>query len=146
MALALRSDVGEAVAETESGGREQKGAAARVLPFPYARLVRVNVEMDRVPAARNLLQAGLQQANPDPALLTWRLLLAPAKVRVVPAKGVDRRAEIAWLSAHASEYRGQWVAVVGSHLVASAKSAQELNALLEEAAPSPPPLLFRFSD
>lgn len=146
MTLALRVDAGDAVAETESSEREQKGAAARVLPFPYARLVRAHVEKEHIAGARDLLQLGLQQPNPDPALFRWRRVLAPARVRLSAEKGSDRSREIKWLHENAAKYRGLWVAVLGDQLLASASTIGELHAKLKEVPPPRPPLAFRFSD
>lgn len=123
---------------------EQEGA--RVRAFPYARVIRQYVENEQLSKARNLLGIALKQPQPPAELYEWQRVLEPARVRVVPRVGFDRRAEVAWLNEHASKYRGQWVAVVGDRLLASAESARELNARLEHAAPSTPPLLFRFSD
>ena len=54
-------------------------------------------------------------------------VLAPPVVRAVRApraRGLD--ASMAWFDEHASQYRGQWVAVREGQLLAAAESLEEL--------------------
>src|SRR5207244_13482135 len=51
---------------------------------------------------------------------TMRELLAPPKVRRVPERDVDRSPEFRWLAEQESDYRGQWVALLGEALLGSA--------------------------
>ncbi len=56
-----------------------------------------------------------------------RVLAAPAKTRISkrrPIKG--KRASMDWFQKHATEYRGQWVAVRDGQLVQSAQSFETL--------------------
>ena len=53
-----------------------------------------------------------------------------ATSRRVPFRDIQRTAEFAWLTAHSAEYRGQWVALMGTALVAAAPSLKELRRCL----------------
>lgn len=49
-------------------------------------------------------------------------------IHVSHAKGLD--ASMAWLSEHASQYRGQWVAVREGKLLGTAWSLEELDSII----------------
>lgn len=118
---------------------EPRGTA-RVLPFPFARLIRDCIEREQVPAARDLVRIAMQQDDPGPAVLRWQRLLAPPRVRVSDKKDVDRTADFQWLDAHASSYRGQWVLVAGGGLVGHSPSLKEALASATERSGGLSPL------
>jgi hypothetical protein len=88
----------------------------------------------------------LESVGPDvPIAPKLREVLAPAKVvKGSDVRDVDRSAEYRWLRTQGGRYVGQWVALVGSELVASAPTLKELRAQLA-ARPDTcvPPLLHR---
>lgn len=60
-------------------------------------------------------------------------VLAPPVVRAVrPPRARGLRASMLWLREHASEYRGQWVAVREGQLLGAAESLEELMPLVGE--------------
>ncbi len=46
-----------------------------------------------------------------------------------------------WLTQHGSEYQGQWVALLGTELLAHSRSLEEVVVALEKNKPSRRPLL-----
>jgi hypothetical protein len=76
-------------------------------PSPVERL-RSLVESGRVDEARAFL-GGLEDDSPE--IAGWRLALALPTGRLLDsATGDDSAEELDWLSEHAEEYRGKWVA------------------------------------
>ncbi len=45
--------------------------------------------------------------------------LNPRRVSTAPASGSDRKTEFEWLRSHSETYRGQWVALLGTELIAA---------------------------
>src|SRR4051812_3980171 len=87
----------------------------------------------------------LESVGPDvPIAPKLREVLAPAKARVSDVRDVDRSAEYHWLRTQGGRYVGQWVALVGPELVASAPTLKELRVQLA-ARPDTgvPPLIHR---
>jgi hypothetical protein len=109
---------------------------------PYRERIRELVEQDRVGAARLLLAEALERGDHEEDLSRWREILAPARVRKSHKQpDFDQDAEIQWLSQHGSEYRGQWVALLGGELLAHSQSLEEVVAALEQNRPQRRPLL-----
>ena len=108
----------------------------------YRERIRDLVEQDRVGAARALLAEALEKGDHGEDLSRWREILAPARVRKSTKEpDFDRSSEIHWLAQHGSEYQGQWVALLGSELLAHSKSLEEVVMALEKNMPSRRPLL-----
>lgn len=111
-------------------------------PRSYRERIRELVEQDRVGAARTLLAEALERGDHDEDLSRWREILAPARVRKSTKEpDFDRSPEVHWLTQHGSEYQGQWVALLGSELLAHSKSLEEVVVALEKDKPSRRPLL-----
>jgi hypothetical protein len=91
----------------------------------------------RILDAQDLLAAAGSSAPVDPKL---REVLAPAQARKSDVRDVDRGAEFQWLRTQGGRYHGQWVALVGPDLLASAPSLKELRLRLA-ALPKAGPLL-----
>jgi len=60
-------------------------------------------------------------------------VFAPPVVKPVPIQDRARDAEYAWLREHAQEYRGQWVVLDGSELVASGPRLRDVRQQLTAA-------------
>jgi len=53
-------------------------------------------------------------------------VINPRRVVTGPANAPDRTREFVWLREHGDEYRGQWVALLGSELLASGQEFEEV--------------------
>jgi len=73
--------------------------------------------------ARDLFEAAGPSVPVDPKM---REILAPARVSIGKARDADRSSEFAWLRTQSGPYRGQWVALIGADLVASAPTLRDL--------------------
>jgi hypothetical protein len=105
--------------------------------------IRHLIEVDRVPAARRLLESVPLSSSGHPAIVTLRAVLAPPVVRTAEKRGADRRPEYDWLSAEGAKYRGNWVALEGNRLLAAAPTLRELRERLEPLALADTPLFHR---
>jgi hypothetical protein len=70
-------------------------------------------------------------------------VFAPARVKAVPIADRPREAEFAWLREHATEYAGQWVALDGARVLATAPKLQELLSRIAAADRARKPLFHR---
>jgi hypothetical protein len=111
-------------------------------PPPYLGLIRGLVQRDQISEARRLLEA-LPSELEQPAVRRLRRLLAPPKINASVAVDTDRRLEYEWLRLHGQEYRGQWVAVAGGQLIASARTLKELLQTLRPLNLASRPLVHR---
>ncbi|MBI2160203.1 MAG: tetratricopeptide repeat protein [Candidatus Rokubacteria bacterium] len=112
---------------------------------PYLALVRSLLERDEIAAARNVLDAVPLDASDQPEMRRLKRLLAPPRVTVSRARDVDRTREYRWLQDHWQEHRGQWVAVDGDSMLASAGSLKELRETLKALNVTRPPLVHRIA-
>ena len=82
--------------------------------------LRALLEQDDIEGARRYVRE-LEQRWPESERVRHHArTLAPPTVRLRPdIKAVNRDRERAWLRAHAHEYPGCWIAVLGDQLVAS---------------------------
>ena len=94
----------------------------------------------RILDAQDLLEAAGPSVPVDAKL---REVLAPARVRISDVRDSDRSAEFHWLRTKSGPYRGQWVALVGPELVASAPSLKELRVQLAASPEAGSPLIHR---
>jgi hypothetical protein len=100
----------------------------------YAERIRELVEQDRVAGARRLLAEALERGDHGEDLSGWQRVLAPAKflgVRKAEPE-IDRAPDFQWLSDHAHQFRGQWVALFGGELLAQGESLHTLLSELED--------------
>lgn len=75
-----------------------------------------------------------------------RQALAAPLVQPVAEHDVDRSREYAWLKAHANEYRGRWVALLGDNVVAVASSLRGLREALRDSSLAGSPLVHRLPE
>lgn len=94
----------------------------------YDERIRELVERDNVKGARALLATALKERDSGENLSYWQQVLAPAKVIRVGGGELepDRTPEFKWLEAHASGYRGQWVALAEDRLLAHSENLDEV--------------------
>lgn len=105
-------------------------------------VVRDLVRRERISAARKILDSVPADFD-GPEIRRLRRMLTPPVVRFSERRDVDRRREFAWLREHASEYKGQWIAIDEHRLVAAAPTLRELRARLRELKLDRVPLLHR---
>ena len=102
---------------------------------PFVPRIRRRLQVADLRGARQLLaEARLCRAS-EPELDRLEKLLAPPHPRLIPFRDRDRSAEILWLKEHAREYRGQWVALLGSELLGHGPDLGTLNKGLESVDP-----------
>jgi len=108
---------------------------------PYVRRIRALLELADLRGARKLLAEARERASSEPELEKLEKLLAPPTYKLTPVRYFDRSAEYQWLKDHAMEYRGQWVAVLGSKLLGHAPDLKNLLKGLDTADPDESALL-----
>jgi len=91
--------------------------------------------------ARALVAEAREHGSMEPELEKLEKLVAPPTYKLSPARGFDRSAEIQWLKEHAEEYRGEWVALIGSELLGHSSELRDLMKHLRAEAPEIPALL-----
>jgi hypothetical protein len=104
------------------------GAPLRQLPSQESpevveKQIRSLLMEGRILDAQDLLAAVGPDVPVDPKL---RKVLAPAQARKSDMRDVDRSAEFHWFRTQGGRYCGQWVAVLGPDLLASAPTLKEL--------------------
>ncbi len=110
----------------------------------YSERILELVEADLVGGARRLLAEALEKGAQEEKLAYWQKVLAkggPGR----PVKGeldFDRTPEIEWIREHSEPYRGQWVALLGSELLAHSQSIDEVFQVLEQNKPARRPMLY----
>jgi hypothetical protein len=97
----------------------------------YAARVRALIKRERVAQARALVSEALE-ANPnDTELTSLQEVLEPPHVTPRQVRDMDRTQEYGWIVGNRDNYRGRWVAIQGSELVADAPSFAELQSRIE---------------
>lgn len=93
----------------------------------YVRAVRLCLAIGLHPKARELAMEGASQFPEHADLQRLARLVGPARViRTDLPPDVNAAANMEWLRKHSDEYRGQYVAVKGGELLATASSYQDL--------------------
>lgn len=92
-----------------------------------ARAIDLALALDMTPLARELAHIGSKTFPGDTRIQQALAVLSPLAVsRMRLAQGPPLDASQKWLKEHASQYKGQWVAVHGSTLLGSAPTLREL--------------------
>jgi hypothetical protein len=89
-------------------------------------VVRDLVEQERVAEARQMLESTPASILDDPAIRRLRRLLAPPAIRATSVRDGGREREYAWLRENGKRYRGNWVAITETGLVAAAPTLKQL--------------------
>ena len=99
-------------------------------PDELVRTIELTLSLELVALARELTLEGTHLFPNHERLRQAAQVLAPPSVQpqpdMPPAEGLE--VSMAWLSEHASQYRGQWVAVRSGRLIATTATLQELEA------------------
>lgn len=104
---------------------------------PYVSLIWSLVEAQHLKKARALLKF-----VPDsPEYIRLKRLLSLPTISISERRDVDRRSEFAWLTQHAKDFSGKWVAVAGDSLVAAADTLGELRRELRRTALTIKPII-----
>ena len=98
-------------------------------PFVFLENAKRLLNSQRIQDARDTLQRGAELHPNDKKIAHLLRAISPGRVTTVEGTAPDRSREAAWIRRHGDKYRGQWVAVNGNDLVATATS---LNTLLEK--------------
>jgi hypothetical protein len=107
----------------------------------YESRIQKLVEEDRVDGARQLVEEALREYPADPALLSWKEVLAPGRAFGRGPVNLEATVEQKWFAAHTGQYKGRWVAVLGEELLAHAPTLQELSSKLKKLAPKSLPVV-----
>jgi len=92
----------------------------------------------RILEAQNLFDTAGDLLPADSKL---RQVLSPPRIRKSDRRDVDRSAEFHWLDVNSAKFKGQWVALIGESLVASAGTLAELLSQLDVTPLSGEPLI-----
>lgn len=122
--------------------REPSPAVTTDAP-PYLALARRLLERDDIEAARTMLDAVPLDVPEVHEVQRLRTLLAPPRVTSIPARDADRSREYRWFRQNWHNYRGQWVALDGDQVLASARTLKELRETLKTLNLARPPLVHR---
>ena len=132
------SSTGSTPPQARQGDQQSAGLASGGLrTFPYADLIREHLAQGRILAAHKLFDFAKDLIS-DSKLVKF---LSPPRIRKSDKLDVDRSPEFLWLRENSSKFQGQWVALVGNGLVASAASLAELLAELKSNPPMSKPLI-----
>ena len=116
----------------------QQSDGLSVSYYPYVELIQDHLAHGRILAAQKLFEFARDLIPSDSKLAK---ALAPPKIKKSDRRDVDRSAEFHWLDMNSGRFRGQWVALVGDNLVASAESLDELLSTLRASPPPGKPLI-----
>jgi hypothetical protein len=106
--------------------------------FPYTDLIRQHLAHGRILDAQKLLEFARDLIPADSKILK---ALAPPRISKINRRDVDRSDEFHWLRSSGAKHRGQWVALVGDSLFASAATLATLLSDLKANPPSSKPLI-----
>lgn len=110
-------------------------------PEAFRAAVHAALEQESLRGAQAIAAQGHARFPADPELARLhRLLTLPSPRSVKKPLAPDRTAAFQWLEENAADYRGQWVALSGTGLVASAPSFGELQRAVEALRLDNPPL------
>lgn len=102
-------------------------------PGDLCSVIRLAVALDLGILAEHLVRLGRELFPTDDGIRRLAKVLAPPVARrAVTPNVAGLAASRTWLADHASEYRGQWVAVRDGRLVGAAASLRELQRIIAE--------------
>ena len=98
-------------------------------PFVFLEQAKSLLNEQRIRDACITLQRGIDLHPNDKKIAHLLRAISPGQVTKIKGTAPNRSREVAWIRRHGNKYRGQWVAINGDDLLATATS---LNTLLEE--------------
>jgi uncharacterized protein DUF5678 len=99
-------------------------------------------ELGTLRGAREAAERGLELYPDHPELLRIHHALGPPEARPVPGYRIpDRQDTFEWLRENEEKYRGQWIAILGTDLIAASPSFKEVYQAALKANLAAPPLL-----
>jgi hypothetical protein len=107
----------------------------------YITTIRSRLDLGDVLGAQRILEAIPKEFVREHSVQRLRAALAPPQVTISSQRDLDRSTEYEWLKHNRAQYVGQWVALVGNDVVATAASYRELRARVAELKLSHPPLI-----
>ena len=89
-------------------------------PESFLEEIRAIIHSGTLAGAREVAERGLALYPDHPELKRLHHVLRPFEVRPAPGLNIpDRRDTYEWLRQNAANYKGQWVAVLGTDLIAA---------------------------
>jgi hypothetical protein len=115
-------------------------------PESFLEEIQAIINSGTLRGAREMAERGLALYPDHPELQRLHYALRPYEVRSVPGgKNIpDRRDTYEWLRQNADTYKGQWVAVLGSDLIAASSDLDEVLEAVKRAPLNALPLLHHF--
>ena len=106
--------------------------------------IRDLIRKEQIPAARKVLDTLPIAVFEEPAMKRLRRALTPPTVKRSGHRGGARAQAYAWLRQNGESYRGRWVAVAETGLLAVAPTLRQLREQLKALAPAERPLIHKF--
>ena len=100
-------------------------------PFVFLENARRLLNSQRIQDARDTLQRGTDLHPKDKKIAHLLRAISPGRVTAVKGTAPNRSREAAWIRRHGDKYQGQWVAVNGDDLLATAPCLNTLLTKLE---------------
>ena len=115
-------------------------------PESFLEEIQAIINSGTLRGAREVAERGLALYPDHPELKRLHYALRPYEVRSVPGgKNIpDRRDTYEWLRQNADQYKGQWVAVLGSDLIAASPDLDEVLEAVKITPLDALPLLHHF--
>lgn len=95
-------------------------------PFVFLENAKRLLSSQRIQDARDILQRGADLHPKDKKIAHLLRAISPGRVTTVEGTAPNRSREAAWIRRNGDKYRGQWVAVNGDDLIATATSLKTL--------------------
>ena len=127
------------------------GAARRLDPEPenptpesFLEKIQRIFESGTLRGAREVAARGLELYPEHAELRRLYHALRPHEARPIPGHRIpDRQDTFEWLNESEEKYRGQWIAILGTDLIAASPSFKEVYRAALKANLAAPPLLLR---
>ena len=111
----------------------------------YTQAITQALEAEQLSSARTIFHAMPPWLTGDPRLSSLGQVLALPVVHPSAKRDTDRSGEYDWLKTQGHKYRGQWVAIEGSRLLATAPTLRELRNQLRTFHHDRSPLVHRIA-
>jgi hypothetical protein len=114
-------------------------------PESFLEEIKAILNSGTLTGAREVAERGLALYPDHPELRRFHYAFRPYEVRSVPGPKVpDRRETFEWLKQNAEKYRGQWVAVLGTDLIAASPDFDEVREAVQSRELPHLPLFHHF--